>query len=81
MYVKVKCLCGKENKLNEARSKKCRCGAVTRIAWNESEDSLARPYFTLPDGYVPKTNGMLTEIKFDNGDHLMNDGLEWEWAE
>lgn len=43
MYIKVECLCGKVLKLNECKSKKCRCGIVISIT---SDDGYFIPIAT-----------------------------------
>jgi|GEM_PF-4144302 hypothetical protein len=45
MYVKVECLCGKILKLNECKSKKCRCGIVISIL----DDGYFTPIATMPE--------------------------------
>jgi hypothetical protein len=74
MYAVVRCICGKENKLNNFKSKKCRCGVVLRV---EFEPNDVIPHATVPDGYnhMEYDQPIITEFTWDGEDIYLYNGL------
>jgi len=63
----ITCICGKENKLKNGRSKKCRCGAVLSIRGAQNI-----PYATIPENSLAERRR--------NGKKVVNSKPAGRWS-